>query len=204
MRGPGLESFRTAGRFDLDSNVLDYAGNVHMIDPQLDMTCDLLTIRFTTNGAVEGILARQNVVLTTTNNGRATGATGFYYVTNGSETMQLTTDAVWRNGDEEAMANEFIYDSTRHLLTGIGHVRVRWPNADTNSPGRATNSTGLRAGPMVSANFLPISPPCNFRPPTAWWKAWLPAAMSSSSIKPIKANPQPNKPCTKGRPAVLN
>ena len=85
--------------FDLNSNVVDYAGNVHVIDPQLDMTCDFLTVRFTTNGAVENILARQNVVLTTTNNGRATGDVGYYYITNGNEMMQLSTNAVWRNGD---------------------------------------------------------------------------------------------------------
>jgi lipopolysaccharide export system protein LptA len=133
------------GQFDLNSNVVDYAGNVHMIDPQLDMTCDLLTIRLTTNGAVESILARQNVVLTTTNNGHATGATGFYYVTNRNEMMQLTTDAAWRNGDEAAKANEFDYDSTRHLLTGSGHVWVQWPNAEPNPSNRAANSAGLLA-----------------------------------------------------------
>jgi lipopolysaccharide export system protein LptA len=144
--GQVLKIFAENGRFDLDSNVVDYAGNVHMIDPQLDMTSDLLTIQLTTNGAVQSILARQNVVLTTTNNGRATGTTGYYHVTNGSEMMQLTTDATWRNGDEEARANEFTYDSTRHLLTGIGHVRVQWPNAEPNPPGRATKPAGLLAG----------------------------------------------------------
>jgi lipopolysaccharide export system protein LptA len=154
------------GRFDLDSNVVNYAGSVHMIDPQLDMTSDFLTIHFTTNGAVESILARQNVVLTTTNNGRATGATGFYYVTNGSEMMQLTTDATWRNGDEEARANEFTYDSTRRLLTGIGHLRVQWPNAEPRSPHQPTNTTALLAGASgfrkLFADFATLQfPPTN-------------------------------------------
>ena len=133
------------GEFNFDSNVVDYGGSVHMVDPQLDMTCDLLTIRFTTNGTVESILARQNVVLTTTNNGRATGATGFYYVTNGNEMMELTTDAKWRNDDQAADAQDFIYDPTRHILTGIGHVRAQWPNAGRNPTGGATN------GPIVTA-----------------------------------------------------
>ncbi|MGP8200044.1 MAG: LptA/OstA family protein [Limisphaerales bacterium] len=164
--GQVVKVFAEHGWFDLDSNVVDYAGNVHMIDPQLDMTSDLLTIRFTTNGAVESILARQNVVLTTTNNGRATGATGLYYVTNGNEMMQLTTDAAWRNGDEEARANEFTYDSTRHLLTGIGHVRVDWPNVEPNAQTRATNSTGLLAGTngfrKLFADFATLQfPPTN-------------------------------------------
>ena len=134
------------GEFNFDSNVVDYAGNVHMVDPQLDLTSDLLTIRFSTNGAVESILARQNVVLTTTNNGRATGATGYYYVTNGNEMMRLTTDASWRNGDEEAKANEFEYDSTRHFLTLINHVRVRWPNAAPGPAGGGTNPGPPQAG----------------------------------------------------------
>jgi lipopolysaccharide export system protein LptA len=134
------------GEFSLDSNVVDYAGNVHLIDPQLDLTSDFLTIRFTTNGAVESILARRNVVLTTTNNGRATGEMGLYYVTNGNEFMQLTTNAAWRNGDEEAHANEFDYDSTRHFLTGIGRVKARWPNAEPNPPGRPAIPAPLLAG----------------------------------------------------------
>ena len=164
--GQVLKIFAENGRFDFDSNVVDYAGNVHMIDPQLDMTSDLLTIQLTTNGAVESILARQNVVLTTTNNGRATGTTGFYHVTNGNEMMQLTTDATWRNGDEEARANEFTYDSTRHLLTGIGHVRVQWPNAEPNPRGRATKPAGLLAGTngfrKLFADFATLQfPPTN-------------------------------------------
>jgi lipopolysaccharide export system protein LptA len=145
--GQMVKIFAEHGRFNLDSNVVDYSGNVHVIDPQLDMTCDLMTIHFTTNGTVENILARQNVVLTTTNNGRATGATGYYYVTDGSNgMMELTTDAVWRNGDEQAKANKFIYDSARHFLTAIGHVQVQWPNADPNSSRHATNSTALLLG----------------------------------------------------------
>jgi lipopolysaccharide export system protein LptA len=164
--GQVLKIFADHGGFDLDSNLVNYAGNVHVIDPQLDMTSDLLTIQFTTNGAVESILARQNVVLTTTNNGRATGATGFYYVTNGNEMMQLTTDATWRNGDEEARANEFTYNSTRRLLTGIQHVRVQWPNADPNLPGRAANPTALLAGTngfrKLFADFATLQfPPTN-------------------------------------------
>ena len=160
--GQVVQIFADQGRFNLDANVVDYSGNVHVIDPQLDMTSDMLTIRLTTNGAVESILARQNVVLTTTNHGVATGATGFYYVTNGNEMMQLTTDATWRNGDEKARANQFTYDSARHLLTGIGHVRMQWPNAAANT----TNSTAPMAGTngfrKIFADFATLQfPPTN-------------------------------------------
>jgi lipopolysaccharide export system protein LptA len=164
--GQMVKIFAEHGWFDLDSNVVEYAGNVHMIDPQLDMTSDLLTIHLTTNGAVESILARRNVVLTTPNNGRATGAAGYYEVTNGAEILRLTTEAVWRNGDEEAKANEFTYDSSLHLLTAIGHVRVQWPNAETNPPAGAGSPTGLLAGAggfrKLYADFATLQfPPSN-------------------------------------------
>ncbi len=145
--GQMVKIFAHEGEFNFDSNVVDYAGEVHLIDPQLDMTCDYLTIRFATNGAVESMLARHNVVLTTTNNGRATGAVGFYYVTNGVEMMRLTTNAIWRNGDEEAHAFEFNYDSTHHFLTGT-KVKVRWPNPGANSSAHGRSN----APPQVGAN----------------------------------------------------
>ncbi len=164
--GQVVKIFADHGEFNIDSNVVDYAGHVHMIDPQLDLTSDLLTIRFTTNGAVESILALHNVVLTTTNNGRATGSTGFYFVTNGNEMMQLTKNAKWRNGDEAADAQDFTYDSARHLLTGIGNVRVRWPSVarkpadDTAPPAAAPAGTnGFRE---LFADFATMQfPPTN-------------------------------------------
>jgi lipopolysaccharide export system protein LptA len=116
------------GVFNMDSNVVDYAGGVHMIDPQLDLKSEYLTIRFATNGTVQSVLAQQNVILTTTNNGVATGEWGLYWVTNGNEMMRLTNNAAWQNGDQTAKAEEFDYDSTRHFLTARGKVKVRWPN----------------------------------------------------------------------------
>jgi lipopolysaccharide export system protein LptA len=124
------------GQFSLESNVVDYAGHVHLVDPQLDMTCELLTIRLTSNFSVESMLARHNVVLTTTNNGHATGEWGLYYLTNGDEMMRLTTNAIWHNGDEEADAQEFDYDSNKHFLTGT-KVKALWPNPVATPPGQA-------------------------------------------------------------------
>jgi lipopolysaccharide export system protein LptA len=151
--------FADFATFDFDGNVVNYAGNVHMIDPQLDLTSHLLTIHFTTNGAVESIQAKMDVVLTTTNHGRATGVAGLYYVTNGNEMMKLTTYAVWRNGDEEAKAEEFIYDSSRHLLTGTGHVRVTWPNGAGASGASPAGTNGFRK--MFADSAILQFPPTN-------------------------------------------
>jgi lipopolysaccharide export system protein LptA len=114
--------------FDYQSNNARYFHHVHAIDVQLDLTSEKLSIQMTSNSVVQTILAEDNVVLTTTNKGWATGPRAYYYVTNGSEMSELTGGAVWHNGDEQAWADKFLYDSTRHLLTAIGHVRVWWPN----------------------------------------------------------------------------
>jgi lipopolysaccharide export system protein LptA len=146
--------------FDNQSNFVQYFNRVHVVDVQLDMTSDRLSIQFTTNGAVETMLAQDNVVMTTTNKGWAAGPRAFYYVTNGSEMMELTGGAVWHNGDEQARAERFLYDSTRHFLTAIGHVHVWWPNAP-QPPGVVprTNDSGFRE---LWADFATLQmPPTN-------------------------------------------
>jgi lipopolysaccharide export system protein LptA len=150
--GPGqtVQIFSSHCQFDYLSNHVEYAGNVHVIDSQMDLTSDFLFIQLNTNGAIENILARQNVVITTTNKGRATGATARYYIGDGSEITVLTGDATWQNGDQEARAEQFTYDSTRHILWATNHVRVRWPNAVQTAAQRQTgeppriDATGVR------------------------------------------------------------
>jgi len=115
--------------FDYQSNFVQYFNHVHVVDVQLDMTSDRLSIQFTTNGAVQTILAEGDVVMTTTNKGWAASPRALYFVTNGAEMTELTDGAVWHNGDEQARAKEFLYDNTNHILTAIGDVNVWWPNA---------------------------------------------------------------------------
>lgn len=141
-----LNIFSSQGRFDYESNVAFYLGGVHVIDVQLDLTTDRLTVRFTTNGAVQSILAEGSVVMTTTNKGQATAARAFYYVTNGNEMTELTGQAAWTNGDERATAEKFIYDSTHRFLTAEGHVRVWWPNPGPGAPDRRRDAPP-RVGP---------------------------------------------------------
>jgi lipopolysaccharide export system protein LptA len=114
--------------FDYQSNFAQYFHHVHAIDPQLDLASEKLSIQMTTNSTVQTILAEENVKLTTTNKGYATGPRAFYYLTNGSAMTELTGGAFWHNGDEMARAATFIYDSTNRILTAIGEVRVWWPN----------------------------------------------------------------------------
>jgi lipopolysaccharide export system protein LptA len=129
--GQILKIFSDRCRFDYESNFAQYFGHVHAIDVQLDLTSDRLSIQMTSNSVIQSMLAEDNVVLTTTNKGWAAGPRAFYYLTNGSQMTEMTGGAVWHNGDEQAWADEFVYDSTRHFLTALGHVRLWWPNAPT-------------------------------------------------------------------------
>jgi lipopolysaccharide export system protein LptA len=158
--GQILKIFSDRCHFDYQSNFAQYFGRVHAVDVQLDLTSDRLLVQMATNSAIQTILAEENVVLTTTNKGRATAPRAFYYVTNGSEMMELTGGAFWQNGDEMARAQKFLYDSTHHFLTAIGNVRVWWPNAP-QQPGAVprTNDSGYRE---LWADFATLQmPPTN-------------------------------------------
>ena len=160
-----LKIFAEAAQFDYPSDRVDYQRHVHLIDPQMDMTSAFLTVHLNTNGTLESAIARREVVLSTTNKGQATGNRGYYYVTNGDEMMELTENAHWKNGDEEANAESFLYDSDLHFLTGTNEVRIRWPNPapGTNRPPPGTpllaGTNGFR---KLSADFVTMQmPPTN-------------------------------------------
>ena len=132
----------------------------------MDMTSVFLTVHFNTNGTLESAVARREVVLTTTNKGRATGGRGYFYVTNADEMMELTDQASWKNGDEEAQADYFLYDSNLHFLTGSNHVQVRWPNL---APAPVPRRRALRRWPARTAfaGSRRTSSPCKCPPPMA-------------------------------------
>jgi lipopolysaccharide export system protein LptA len=124
--------FSEHGQFDYRSNLVNYAGNVRVKDPQFEMLSPFLSVQFTTNQTPESILAWENVTITLTNKGIATGATASYHLTNGMELLELTGDARWHNGLQEASAAAFTYDPNRHFLIADDAVRARWPNPATN------------------------------------------------------------------------
>ncbi len=120
------------GQFDFRSNLLDYAEQVRVIDPQYQLDAPLLSIQFASNQTVETMFARPGVTLTLPGKGVATGATAHYFASNENALLELAGDAEapahWQNGEQEASAVKFIYDPNRHLLTGGGRTRIRWPN----------------------------------------------------------------------------
>jgi lipopolysaccharide export system protein LptA len=173
-----VKIFADRCQYDFGSNTMDYIGHIHVIDAGIDMTSKLLSIQLSTNGAVETILAQQDVVITTTNKGQGTGETAFYFLANSNETMELTGNAVWRNGAQEAKAQQFTYDSTRHILTGADHVQVHWPNNPVSPAPGGSNSFRELFTDFAVLQFPPDNGPV---------ESMIANAMSSSSIRLIAA-----------------
>jgi lipopolysaccharide export system protein LptA len=126
------------GQFDFRSNVMDYAEQVRLIDPQYELDAPLLSIQFASNLTVETMFARTGVTLTMPGKGAAAGATAHYFGANENALLELAGDAdapaQWHNGAQEARAAKFTYDPNRHLLIGRDQARVRWPNPPNADP----------------------------------------------------------------------
>ena len=135
--GQMVKIFSGRGQYAFRSNLMDYAQEVRVIDPQYELDAPLLTIQFASNQSVETMFARTGVTLTLPGKGVATGATAHYLATNENTVLELDGDAdtpaQWHNGEQEARAAKFTYDPNRHLLNGRDRVRVRWPNRTNNA-----------------------------------------------------------------------
>jgi lipopolysaccharide export system protein LptA len=138
--GQMVKIFSGRGQYVFRSNVMDYAEEVRVIDPQYELDAPLLSIQFASNQSVETMFARTGVTLTLPGKGTATGATAHYFATNENTILELDGDAEtpaqWHNGEQEARAAKFTYDPDRHLLNGRDRARIRWPNrpADASAP----------------------------------------------------------------------
>jgi lipopolysaccharide export system protein LptA len=132
-----VKIFSDRGQFSFPSNLVDYAGNVRLIDPQYEVDSPLLSIQLASNQTVQTMFARPAVTLTLPGKGVATGATAHYFASNENPILDLAgepgADARWQNGLQEATAAKFTYDPNRHVLSADDHVRVRWPNQPTNA-----------------------------------------------------------------------
>ncbi len=159
--GPGqvVQIFADYSELHYNSNVVTYSGRVHVIDPQMDITSQHMAIYFATNGTVNRIFWTDDVVVTTTNKGRATGDAALYSVTNKTELLDLSGHATWENGDEQAWAGRFTYEPDRHFLTASNHVRVRWPGGGSSQPAETGLSTSVPIIPETNSatNFMGLT-----------------------------------------------
>lgn len=147
-----LRIFSDHFRLLYQSNLATYIGHVRVVDSRMTLTCELLKTKFTTNGAIQNIVAEQNVVLTQTNGSKATGDRGVYTVVGTNETVELIGHAHWDDGEHLATARSFFYDGRTDELKANDGVKVRFPNGAHRAPRSENDFSELFANTATISN----------------------------------------------------
>ncbi len=142
------------------SNLIVYTGNIRVDSPQAFMTCRQLTIQRTTNGAVDYILADENVViLNKDDQSRASGDRGYYSIHDARETLDLTGHALWLDGNRSLRAEGFSFDLKGDTLLATTKVLMKMPRGMFSSgelfPAFAAANTN-RPTPNFTNQFVEI------------------------------------------------
>lgn len=160
--------------FAQTSNTVTYLDNVRVNATQFEMACEELHGKRSTNGALESIIAQQNVVLFNKSDGSSfTGDHGIYEIREGRETVLLSgSRARWQDELREALAKRFWFDLkeqrfraeegayiklTRVSLEGQGLFSQQ--SAPTNAPARtnAPRATNVVSGDLeIMAELLEV------------------------------------------------
>ena len=121
-----------SANFDLKSRIAVYVGNVHVKDPQMEMTCGIMTARVPASGRIDSIVAEQNVIIDTADeHGDPIHATGdkavyTYKVTDvgTNETIELSgTNTTFRSRTFNGTGNPIIWDRLNGNIRG-SHLRM--------------------------------------------------------------------------------
>ena len=135
--------------FVFASNVVTYLDNVRVHAAQFEMTCQQLDGRRATNGALESIIARQDVVLFNKADGSsAYGERAVYRIEEGRETVVLSGErARWQDALREALARTFSFDLKEQRFRAEGNAYFKVPRVSigqqsllTGAPNTRTNS----------------------------------------------------------------
>jgi lipopolysaccharide transport protein LptA len=123
----GHEILIDADHFEYDSQigVAIYRGNVRVNDPQMELTCEVLTVRLpAAGGTVESIVAEQSVViLNKQDKSRATGAKAVY--TSASEVVELTGDPRIETPQGVLTGDVVLFDRAKNKLRATGKVHMK-------------------------------------------------------------------------------
>jgi lipopolysaccharide export system protein LptA len=159
------------------SNTVTYQDNVRVDATQFEMACEQLDGKRSTNGALESIVAQQNVVLFNKGDGSSgTGDRADYQMKDGGEVVLLSGNrARWQDQLREALARRFWFDLKEQRFRAEENAYLRMPRvsiegqsfftgaqpARTNTP-RATNV--LSGEIELSAEWLDVQLPTTNRP----------------------------------------
>lgn len=147
---PPTEIFSDSANFDLKTRVAVYIGHVRVVDPQMKMTCSLMTARVPESGKIDSIVAEQNVVIDAIDNeGKPIHATGDKAVYTYSVANSVTNETIELTGNPLPHVQKPGYDLTGVTITwdrvnntfsatGQQHIVIR---PQTNEPDTAPPQT---------------------------------------------------------------
>jgi len=179
---PGLSStnspiqiFSDQLEFRYQTGVAIYMGHVRVENAQMELTCEMLTIRRATNGSIESIVAETNVAIANKLDGsRALGERADYRLEEGQETLVLTgTDAHWQDALREGKARQFVLDLKNNTVQGERNTWMKVPRTAMNEadfltarPAETTNASasGTNQFIEIASEFLFIQLPTTNHP----------------------------------------
>jgi lipopolysaccharide export system protein LptA len=174
--------------FNYASNVVRFHGAVLAEDPELQVACERLTVRRSSRGKFDHILAEDSVRMTNPRDGSVmTGDRAEYTLSESGEVMELTGEPRWRDAAREAQAERFVFrrmpKPEPQLLEAWGNAWIRlplgtnrlvsWPLAAAGTPpptggegptattGAETTNAALRSIELSAAVLKLALPPTN-------------------------------------------
>ncbi|MEO6183830.1 MAG: LptA/OstA family protein, partial [Verrucomicrobiota bacterium] len=118
-------------RFLYESNLVTYTGHVRVDDVQMELTCDLLNIKLSSNGTNKGIqkiTAEDHVmVINKKDNSRATGERAIYIVNTNQETVALMGNPKWEDGLRVGTADLFFFDRRSNIFRAENNAKFKMP-----------------------------------------------------------------------------
>lgn len=136
------------------SNLAFYSGSVRVQDPQIELTCQTLTLRRSTNGQLESILADQNVAITNKlEESKATGDHAIYSLEPDKELVILTgREAHWQDREREAKAGTFTFDRRENTLRAEQKPWLKLPRSAISQPEWLTGRPPVSAAGLTLTN----------------------------------------------------
>ena len=142
--------------FAHSSNTVTYLDNVRVNATQFELACEELHGKRSTNGALESIVAEQNVVLFNKSDGSSgTGDRAMYAMGEGQETVLLSGNrARWQDQLREALAKRFWFDLKEQRFRAEEGTYLKLPRVSLEGQGLFGGTQPARTNAPRTTNVV--------------------------------------------------
>ena len=142
--------------FAHSSNTVTYLDNVRVNATQFELACEELHGKRSTNGALESIVAEQNVVLFNKSDGSSgTGDRAMYAMGEGQETVLLSGNrARWQDQLREALAKRFWFDLKEQRFRAEEGTYLKLPRVSLEGQGLFGGTQPARTNASRTTNVV--------------------------------------------------